>query len=107
MLTDIFVASVEDANDLLNGHSNTNNLPRISAKNLDQIKLATLRFILSGLPLEVKPVVEYSASFQDFTASEDGPWVYVIPDDVFTVVLLKISGLTGNKPVSNADADKA
>lgn len=83
MLTDLIAATEEDAPAILNAQGHANIWPTLEAKGMDQVKLASLRFILKGLPLDEGPVVEYTKDFKLLVdGGEDGPWIQALPDDL-------------------------
>jgi hypothetical protein len=83
MLTDLIAARSEDASAVLNTLGYANVWSTLEAKSVDSVKLASLAFILKGLPLADDPVIEYMKSFQSLaTAGEDGPWVELVPDEL-------------------------
>lgn len=83
MLTDLIVATLEDAPAILNSQGHANIWPTLEAKGIDQVKLASLRFILKGEPPDDNPVIEYMKSFEtQADGGEEGPWIVAIPQDL-------------------------
>jgi hypothetical protein len=80
VLTDIVVVDSEQAEDVLNAQVPSESFPGFDAKGLDQIKLASLRAILTN--------EDYDAAWAEhipLVAGEDnseGPWVYELPEDI-------------------------
>jgi len=83
MLTDLIAATPEDAPAILNAQGHANNWPTLESKNLDQLRLASLRFILKGQPPAMDVVVEYMKSFEALVdGGEEGPWIDAVPEDL-------------------------
>jgi len=83
MLTDLIAATPEDAPAILNAQGHANIWPTLESKNLDQVKLASLRFILKGQPPADDAVIEYMKSFEALVdGGEDGPWIDALPEDL-------------------------
>ena len=78
MLTDFVIAEENDSNRIANSQYLLDEFTGIDIKGVDPVKLATLHSILSDrsfkdLLAQYNPVAE---------ASEDGPWVFLLPNDV-------------------------
>lgn len=83
MLTDLIVAIEEDAPAILNAQGHASIWPTLEAKGVDQVKLASLRFILKGLPPDDEQVIEYMKSFEALVdGGEKGPWIDALPEDL-------------------------
>ena len=83
MLTDLIAATEEDAEAILNAQGHANIWPTLEYKGVDQIKLASLRFILKGEPVDEGPVVEYMKAFKPLIdGGEEGPWIEALPEDL-------------------------
>lgn len=94
MLTDLIAAKPEEASAVLATLGYASIWPTLESKSVDSVKLASLSFILKGLPLEDDPVIEYMKSFENLaTAGEDGPWLELVPDDLVQL----LSQLSGNQ----------
>jgi hypothetical protein len=83
MLIDLISAPSAEAEAILTTSGHEAVWPTLVAKTVDQIKLASLAFLLSGKDLSDVMVVEYSESFVPLaTGGDDGPWVYLVPPDL-------------------------
>jgi hypothetical protein len=84
VLTEVVVAEVAEAPEVLVGPRQ----PRwttLQLKGLDTIKLGTLAFILQDRDItDVDAVVDYSEFELLASDSDEGPWVFRIPDDLIT-----------------------
>ena len=91
VLTDLVIADEDDANRIAHSQYPLGEFTGIDIKGIDSVKLTTLHSILSGMPFEdllaqYKPVIE---------ASEDGPWVFLLPNDIVErLANLDESGIT-------------
>jgi len=55
----------------------------LEAKSVDQVKLATLAFILKGKLPEGEHLTAYIQSFENLVAaSDDGPWIDLLPAEL-------------------------
>jgi hypothetical protein len=83
MLTDLIAANPEDADAILGTQGHATVWPTIEAKSVDHVKLASLAFILRGLPPDDAPVIEYMKQFKEIgNSSEDGPLLSQLPRDL-------------------------
>jgi len=83
MLIDLIAANAEDAQAILTTPGHANVWPTLEAKTVDQVKLASLAFILKGKPPEDDPVIAYMKSFENLvSASDEGPWINLLPVDL-------------------------
>jgi len=83
MLTDLISARAEEAQAILSTPGHANIWPTLEAKTVDQVKLASLAFILKGKPLDDGPVIEYMKTFENLaSAGEEGPWLNLLPIDL-------------------------
>ena len=83
MLTDLIAAKSEDASAVLDTLGYASVWSTLQAKSVDSVKLASLAFILKGLPPDDELVIEYMKSFRSLaSAGEEGPWVELVPDDL-------------------------
>jgi hypothetical protein len=83
MLTDLIAANAEEADAVLSTQGHATVWSTLEAKTVDHVKLASLAFILRGLPPEDAPVIEYMKQFKEVgTADEEGPFVYQVPSDL-------------------------
>lgn len=81
MLIDLIAASPDEADAILSTPGHANVWPTLEAKSVDQVKLAALALILKGQPPVGEPLTAQVQSFENLvTASDDGPWVDVVPD---------------------------
>jgi hypothetical protein len=89
-LIDIVMADESDAAAIGSSNSPLETFPGIAAKHIDQVKLAKLSLILNGQVLNTPAVLEVVRTFTMLHEdSDDGPWVYVIPDQL----VAKLAGL--------------
>ena len=83
MLIDLIAAPSAEAKAILTTPGHEAVWPTLVAKTVDQIKLASLAFLLSGKDFSDAMVVEYSESFVPLaTGGDDGPWVDLVPPDL-------------------------
>ena len=83
MLIDLISAFSAEAEAILTTPRHEAAWPTLVAKTVDQIKLASLAFVLNGKELSDAAVVEYSESFLPLaTGGDNGPWVYLMPADL-------------------------
>jgi hypothetical protein len=54
----------------------------VSFRGLDPLNMSMLRWILLGKPVDGQGVVEDIDLFELLAEGEDGPWVYLIPNDM-------------------------
>ena len=98
VLSDILIARPDEAgpiNAAAGGHDLHG--PRLPSKAIDTIKLGTLSQILAGRPADdVDIVASFMLDAVLHEASEDGPWVYLVPDD-FTAKLATLDDETENR----------
>jgi hypothetical protein len=78
VLTDLVIGNEEDATTIANLHYPLGEFTGIDIKGVDTVKLTTLHSILSAeafkdLLAQYNPIA---------SASEDGPWVFVLPADL-------------------------
>jgi len=83
MLIDLIAAKAEEAQAIMSAQGHANLWPTLEAKAVDQVKLASLAFILKGKPPEDEPVIEYMKTFQSLASGGDeGPWIDLVPSDL-------------------------
>jgi len=81
MLFDLIAATPEDAEAILSNVQHASIWPTLEAKTVDQVKLASLAFILRAKPLDSDAVVEYINEFKLLASGgDDGPWIHQLPD---------------------------
>ena len=86
-LTDFVVADERDAEAVCSADARTSIFPGIPAKDIDHVKLAKLALILDGAPLDTPAVIDVVKSFALLhETSEDGPWIYRVPDRLVAVL---------------------
>lgn len=83
MLIDLIAATAEEAQAIMSTPGHANVWPTLEAKTVDQVKLASLAFILKGKPPEDEPVIEYMKTFRNVASGgEEGPWIDLLPSDL-------------------------
>jgi len=84
MLTDLIIATPEEAAAILNVPGHASVWPTLEAKGLDPVKLATLRFILmKAEPADASKVAAYVKTFEALAdEGEAGPWLRAVPEDL-------------------------
>ncbi len=83
MLTDLIIATPEEAPAILNVPGHASIWPTLEAKGLDPVKLATLRFILKGEKADAARVADYVKTFEALAdEGEAGPWLRAVPEDL-------------------------
>jgi hypothetical protein len=83
MLTNLIVATLEEAPAILQSQGHASIWPTLEAKGIDQVKLASLRFILKGEPPEDNAVIQYMKSFDIHAdGGAEGPWIDSLPEDL-------------------------
>lgn len=83
MLTDLIAANPEEADAILSTQGHATVWPTLEAKTVDHVKLASLAFILRGLPPDDTPVIEYMKKFKEVgAAGEEGPFMFQVPSDL-------------------------
>lgn len=83
MLTDLIAATPEEAEAILHTQGHANVWPTLDAKTVDQVKLASLAFILKGKVPKDDAVIDYMKTFKNLlTASDDGPWIDLVSMDL-------------------------
>ena len=88
LLTDLVVADVAEAQEVLAAPNHEPRWPALDTKGIDYIYLSVLAFILKGQAADADSVVAYSQQFTELASGgEDGPWVFQLPQDL-------VSGLT-------------
>jgi hypothetical protein len=93
-LIDILIADESDAATIASSHAPLESFPGIPAKDIDHAKLAKLALILNGLAITTPAVRETVRSFRQLhESSEDGPWVYKVPDELAG----KLAGLSSER----------
>ncbi len=91
MLTDLIIASLEEAPAVLNVPGHASVWPTLEAKGLDPVKLASLRFILQGQKPDTARVADYVKTFDALAdEGEAGPWLRAVPEDL-GLLLAKLS----------------
>lgn len=87
MLTDLIAANANEAPTILQSNSHSSGWPRLEAKGVDQVKLASLRFILKGIPPDDEPVIVYMELFEPLAdGGDDGPWIVAVPDELLNLL---------------------
>lgn len=87
VISELIIASASDASLVAESLSPCENWQGFVWKGLDHIKLATLWCIIAGEELEVDHVVERSEQIEmTNSASEEGPWVFVIPTELRNIL---------------------
>jgi len=100
-LIDIVMAEENDASAIGSSTSPLETFPGIAAKHIDQVKLARLALILNGQVLNTPAVLDVVRTFTMLhEASDDGPWVYGIPDQL----VAKLAGLDAERRTEVAKA---
>lgn len=108
MLTDLIVATLEEAPVILNSQGHANIWPTLEAKGMDQVKLASLRFILKGEPPEDNLVIEYMKSFEaQADGGEEGPWIAAIPEDLVHLLAMISASDTSTLATAWANTEEA
>lgn len=83
MLIDLIAAHPEEASVVVKVGGASDNWPTLAAKTVDQVKLASLAFILRGAAPDDAPVIEYMKTFQPLAdGGAEGPWVDKVPNDL-------------------------
>jgi hypothetical protein len=90
MLIDLVAAKPEDAEVILSNLGHASIWPTLEAKTVDQVKLASLAFILRTKPLipdvigeYIKVIGEYIKEFKPLASGGDeGPWIDQLPDEL-------------------------
>ena len=84
VLSDIIIARPNEAASInAAGGGHEQRWPSLASKGIDTIKLGTLSQILAGRPVDdVNTVASFMLDAVVDEASEDGPWVYRVPDDL-------------------------
>lgn len=83
MLTDLIAATPEEAHAILATSGHANVWATLEANTVDQVKLASLAFILRGSRPEPSEVVNFAESFKNLSSSgEDGPWIDLVPEEL-------------------------
>lgn len=84
VLSDIIIARADDASSInAAGGGHEQQWVTLASKGIDTIKLGTLSQILAGRPVDdVNTVASFMLDAVVDEASEDGPWVYRVPDDL-------------------------
>jgi len=83
MLIDLIAAQADEAQAILSTPGHANVWPTLEARSVDQVKLASLAFILKGKPPAGEPVVAYIKTFQNLVhAGDEGPWISLVPADL-------------------------
>lgn len=83
IISDFVIAQPNEAAIVIEEPAPTRRWPGVEAKGIGTIKLATLKFILDGKPLDTTPVVDYSTTIKNLAiAGEDGPWVFLVPEEL-------------------------
>jgi hypothetical protein len=81
MLIDLVAAKPEDAEVILSNLGHASIWPTLEAKTVDQVKLASLAFILGTKPLVPDAIGEYIKEFKALASGGDeGPWIDQLPD---------------------------
>ncbi len=78
VLTDLVIAEERDAAHIATLKYPLSEFAGIDIKGVDSVKLTTLHSILSGMPFK-DLLVQYDPVAE---ASEDGPWVFLLPTDL-------------------------
>jgi hypothetical protein len=100
-LIDILMADESDAPAIGNSIYPLETFPGIAAKQVDQVKLAELALILDGLVPNTPAVVEMVETFTMLhESSDEGPWVYMIPDQL----VAELAGLDAERRTEVAKA---
>jgi hypothetical protein len=100
-LIDILMADESDAPAIGNSTYRLETFPGIAAKHVDQVKLAKLALILDGLVPNTPALLEVIRTFTMLhESSDDGPWVYMIPDQL----VAKLAGLDAERRTEVAKA---
>jgi len=83
MLIDLIAATAEEAEAIMSTPGHANVWPTLEARTVDQIKLASLAFILEGKPPENEAVTAYVKGFRKLAnGGEEGPWIDLVPSDL-------------------------
>jgi hypothetical protein len=80
VLTDFVVADLADAGRIGECAVPSRDFGGIDAKGVDQIMMGTLYAILSGTPHDPRFLVSQESFL--YTASDEGPWVQLVPQDM-------------------------
>jgi len=78
VLSDLIVGDSGDAEKIAESVTPSEEFDGIDIKGIDTVKFTMLHALMTGRPYE-ELLSEYDPAFE---VSEDGPWVYVIPDEL-------------------------
>lgn len=108
MLTDLIVATIEEAPAILRSQGHASIWPTLEAKGIDQVKLASLRFILRGEPPEDHAVIQYMKSFDaQADGGDEGPWIDSLPEDLVGLLATIAASDIPNLAAAWANTDEA
>jgi hypothetical protein len=95
VLSDLVVANEADAERVAHTQVPSQAFGGIDVKGIDSVRFATLHSILTGRSFE-----ELLPSYEPaFSASDDGPWVFRLPDELVT----RLANLTDSERQSIAE----
>jgi len=88
VLSDILIARPDEAASInASGGGHEQRWPTLASKGIDTIKLGTLSQILAGRPVDdINTVAAFMLNGVLDEASEDGPWVYQVPNDLTATI---------------------
>jgi hypothetical protein len=78
VLSDLVVGDLGDAETIASSRAPSKEFDGIDIKGIDSVKFTTLHELVTGRPYE-ELVSKYEPTLE---VSDDGPWVFVIPDEL-------------------------
>lgn len=89
MWSQLVSSTINSFPSILDVQGGASGFPTFNADGVDKAKLASLRFILLGERPDDEPVVRYMETFKEFATDPDnGPWGYMIPEDLVKLLAL-------------------